>query len=50
MSLQNPEYEEANYRKVALLERPLELIKTEIIWVKQFIEKISKVRRFRKGE
>lgn len=50
MSLQNSEYKEANYRKVALLERPLELIKTEIIWVRQFIEKINKVRRFRKGE
>lgn len=50
MSLQNPENEEVNYRKVALLERPLELIKTEIIWVKKFIEKIRKVKGFRKGE
>jgi len=50
MSLQNPEYEETNYRKVALLERPLELIKTEITWVKQFIETIKKVKRFRKGD
>jgi DNA-binding PadR family transcriptional regulator len=49
-SLKRSKNELANYRKIALFERPLELVDAEINWVKHFIDELQSNREFLKGE
>ncbi|MCG3227469.1 MAG: helix-turn-helix transcriptional regulator [Candidatus Heimdallarchaeota archaeon] len=48
--LKNSKAELANYRKIALHERPLELVDAEMNWVKRFIAELQSNREFLKGE
>ena len=48
--LRNSKAELANYRKIALFERPLELFDAEMNWVKRFIDELQSNRDFLKGE
>lgn len=49
-SLRKSKDELINYRKLALLERPLELIDAEMNWVKSFIANLQSNKEFLKGE
>jgi DNA-binding PadR family transcriptional regulator len=48
--LRNSKAELANYRKIALFERPIELVDAEMNWVKRFIAELQSNRDFWKGE
>ena len=48
--LKNSKAELANYRKIALFERPIELVDAEMNWVKSFIAELQSNKDFLKGE
>lgn len=48
--LKNSKAELANYRKIALFERPIELVDAEMNWVKRFIAELQTNKDFWKGE
>ncbi|NPD89537.1 MAG: helix-turn-helix transcriptional regulator [Asgard group archaeon] len=48
--LKNSKAELENYRKIALFERPLEIVDAEMNWIKHFIDELQSNRDFLKGE